>query len=97
MAGLEHRHINYAKLLPFYTLTDYNVECEFVSTKRRFESLINNEKFECLLKKNKYEHIFSPSTMTPCQYYEKDEFIKKNRKSDECFISWKTKILNLTL
>ena len=22
--------------------------------------------------------------MTPCQYFDEDEFIKKNRKSDEC-------------
>ena len=50
MAGLEHRHMNYAKILPFYTLTDYNVEHEFISTKRRFENLINDEKFECLVK-----------------------------------------------
>ena len=84
MAGLEHRHMNYANILPFYTLTDYNVEREFISTKRRFENLINNEKFECLLKENKYEQIFSPSNMTPCQYFDEEEFIKKNRKSDEC-------------
>ena len=55
MAGLEHRHMNYAKILPFYTLTDYNFEREFISTKGRFENLINNEKFECLLKENKYD------------------------------------------
>ena len=84
MAGLEHIHMNYAKILPFYTLTDYNVEREFISTKRRFENLINNEKFECLLKENKYEQIFSPSNMTLCQHYDEDEFIKKNRKSDVC-------------
>ena len=84
MAGFKHRHMNYAKILPFYTLTDYNVEPEFISTKRRFENLINNEKFECLLKENKYGQIFSPSNMTPCQYFDKDEFIKNNRKSDEC-------------
>ena len=84
MAGLEHRHMNYAKILPFYTLTDYNVEREFINTSRRFENLINNEKFECLLKENKYDQIFSPSNMTPWQYLDEDEFIKKNRKSDEC-------------
>ena len=84
MAGLEHRHMNYAEILPFYTLTDYNVEREFISTKRRFENSINNENVECLLKENKYEQIFSPSNMTPCQYFDEDEFIKKNRKSDEC-------------
>ena len=84
MAGLEHRHMNYAKILPFYTLTDYNVEREFISNKRNFANLINNEKFEWLLKENKYEQIFSPSNMTQCQYFDEDEFIKKNRKSDEC-------------
>ena len=84
MADVEHRHMNYAKILPFYTLADYNVEHEFINTKRRFDNLINNEKFECLLKDNKYEQIFSPSNMTPCQYFDEDGFIKKNRKSDEC-------------
>ena len=76
--------MNYAKILPFYALTDYNVKCEFISTKRRFENLINNEKFECLLKENEYEQIISPSNMTPGQYFDEDEFLKKNRKSDEC-------------
>ena len=71
--------MNYAKILPFYTLTDYNVECEFISTKRRFENLISNEKLECLLKENEYEQISSPSNMTPCQYFDENEFIKKNR------------------
>ena len=39
---------------------------------------------KCLLKENKYEQIFSPSNMTACQYFDEDEFIKKNRKSDKC-------------
>ena len=26
------------------------------------------------------------SNMTPCQYFDEDEFIKRNRKSDECLL-----------
>ena len=45
MASVEHSNVNYAELLPFYSLTDYNVESEYISTKRKFVNLINNEKF----------------------------------------------------
>ena len=84
MASVEHSNVNYAELLPFYLLTDYNVESWFISTKRKFVNLINNEKFVNFLKENKYEQIFNPSSMTPCQYFDEEEFIKKNRTSDEC-------------
>ena len=84
MASVEHSNMNYAYLLPFYSLTDYNVENEFISTKRIFMNLINNEKFENFLKENKNEQDFNPSSMTPCQYFDKEEFIKKNRRTDEC-------------
>ena len=72
MASVEHSNVNYAELLPFYSLTDYNVESEFISTKRKFVNLINNEKFENFLKENKYEQIFNPSSMTPCQYFDEE-------------------------
>ena len=84
MASVEHSNVNYAELLPFYSLTDYNVESEFISTKRKFVNLINNEKFENFLKENEYEQVSNPSSMTPCQYFDEEEFIKKNRTSDEC-------------
>ena len=86
MASVEHSDVtvNCAELLPFYSLTDYNVESEFISAKRKFVNLINNEKFETFLKENKYEQIFNPSSMIPCQYFDGEEFIKKNRTDDEC-------------
>ena len=48
-----------------------------------------------MLIKNKYEHIFSPSNMTQCQYFDEDEFIKKNRKSDECLNIFALNIRNI--
>ena len=63
MASVEHSNVNYAELLPLHSLTDYNVESEFISTKIKFVNLINNENFENFLKENKYEQIFNPCSM----------------------------------
>ena len=95
MGRVEHSNVNYAELLPFYSLTDYNVESEFISTKRKFVNLINNEKFENFLKENKYEQIFNPSSVTSCQYFDEEEFIKKNRTSDECLNIFSLNIISL--
>ena len=46
MASVEHSNVNHAELLPLSSLTDYNDESEFISAKRKFVNLINNEKFE---------------------------------------------------
>ena len=77
-------NVNYAELLPFYSFTGYDVVSEFISTDRKFGNLINNEKIENFSKGNEYEQISNPSNITPCQYFEEVEFIKKNRTSDEC-------------
>ena len=45
---------------------------------------MDNEKFENLLKDNKYEHILNPGIMLPCQYFDEDEFNETNRNDDEC-------------
>ena len=45
---------------------------------------MDNERIENLLRDNKYEHIFNPGIMLPCQYFDEDEFIEKNRNDDEC-------------
>ena len=36
---------------------------------------------KCSLKK--YEQIFNPTCVTPCQYFDEDEFINKNRTGEE--------------
>ena len=73
--------MNYAEIMPLYSLTNFNVENEFISTKRKFENLISNEKFENFLKDNKYEQIFNPINMTPCEYFNEKEFSKNIEKA----------------
>ena len=81
---IEQRYVNYAEIMLFYSLIDFNVEKEFISTKRKFENLMNNEKCENFLKENKYEQIFNPSNVTPYEYFDEEDFGKTYRKGDEC-------------
>ena len=77
MAGIrEQRYVNYAEIMPFYSLTNFNVENASISM-RLFASLMNNEKFENFLKDNEYEQILNPSNVTPCEYFDEEEFSKK--------------------
>ena len=46
-------------------------------------NLLDNKQFEMFLKENKYEQIFNPTCVTPCQYFDEDEFINKNRIWEE--------------
>ena len=43
MASVEHSNVNYAELLRFYSLTNYNVESDFLGSKRKSVNSINNE------------------------------------------------------
>ena len=79
----EEVDVNFAELMPFYSLSDYNIGNEFLTTKRKFENLLDNKQFEMFLKENKYEQIFNPTCVTPCQYFDEDEFINKNRTGEE--------------
>ena len=44
---------------------------------------MNNDKFQTIVKGNKYEELFNPNQNFSCQYYTEDEFIIKNRKGDD--------------
>ena len=58
--------VNYAEILPFHSLNDYNVENEILSTRRKFVNLMDNEKFENLLKDNMSMNLFStPASCSP--------------------------------
>ena len=65
----ELRDVNYAEILPFHSLNDYNVENEFLSTRRKFVNLMDDKKFENLLKDNKYEHILNPRHHAPLSVF----------------------------
>ena len=76
--------------MPFYSLSDYNIENEFLITKRKFENLLDNKQFEMFLKENKYEQSFNPTCVTPRQYFDEDELINKNRTGGQLvnIFSW---------
>ena len=44
---------------------------------------MNNDKFQTIVKENKYEELFKPNQIFSCQYYTEDEFIIKNRNGDD--------------
>ena len=44
---------------------------------------MNNDKFQTIVKENKYEELFNPNQNFSCQYYTEDEFIIKNRNGDD--------------
>ena len=46
--------VNFVELMPFYSLSDYNIENEFLTTKRKFENILDNKQFEMFLKENEY-------------------------------------------
>ena len=74
---------NYFAELPFNNLSDYNIENEYISTKRKLQSLLDNDKFQSFLNDNMYEEIFNVAASIPCQYYDEEQFISKNRNGDE--------------
>ena len=44
---------------------------------------MNNDKFQTIVKGNKYEELYNPNQNFSCQYYTEDEFIIKNRNGDD--------------
>ena len=74
---------NYFTELPFNSLSDYNIENEYISTKRKLQSLLDNDKFQSFLKDDMYEEIFNAAESISCQYYGEEQFISKNRNGDE--------------
>ena len=44
---------------------------------------MNNDKFQTIVKENKYGELFNPNQNFSCQYYTEDEFIIKNRNCDD--------------
>ena len=79
----EETNLKYFNELPFQTLTNYDIENDFISGNRKFANLMNNENFQTILTENKYEQLFNPSKNYSCQYYDEGEFSIKNRNGDD--------------
>ena len=63
---------NYFTELPFNSLSDYNIENEYISTKRKLQSLLDKDKFQSFLKDNMHEEIFNTAESISGQYYDKE-------------------------
>ena len=74
--------MNYSKIMPFHGVTDYDVECEYTSIKRKLLNIMDNDEFKAYLKENKFEQLFKPFDSITCQYYDENEFISASRNGD---------------
>ena len=45
----EESNLKYFNELPFQTLTNYDIENDFISGKRKFANLMNNENFQTII------------------------------------------------
>ena len=79
----EETNLKYFNELPIQTLTNYDIENDFISGKRKFANLMNNENFQTIITENKYGQLFNPNQNYSCQYYDEGEFIIKNWNGDD--------------
>ena len=74
--------MNYFKILPFHGVTNYDIECEYTSIKKKLLNIMDNDEFKAYLQENKFEQLFNPFDSITCQYYDENEFISANRNGD---------------
>ena len=75
--------MNHFNELPYQTLTNYDIENNLISGKRKFANLMNNDDFQTIIKQNNYDQLFNPYQNYSCQSYDEDVFNIKNRKGDD--------------
>ena len=66
-------------------MTNYDIECEYTSIKRKLLDTMDNDEFQTYLKENEFEQLFNPFDFVKCQYYDENEFISANRNGDRVF------------
>ena len=66
-------------------MTNYDIECEYISTKNKLLDIMDNDEFQTYLKENEFEQLFNPFDSVKCQYYDENEFISTNRNGDGLF------------
>ena len=50
----EEDNFNHFSELPYQTLTNYDIGNNFISGKRKFANLMNNDDFQTIIKQNNY-------------------------------------------
>ena len=74
-----HRNnTNLLLFLPFSSLSDYELEQEFQSTKNYYISLMKENFFYNAIKENKFLNKMKGQKDTSCEYYDSEEFIALN-------------------
>ena len=66
-------------------MTNYDIECEYTSTKKKLLYIMDNDEFQTYLNENEFEQLFNPFDSVKCQYYDENEFISANRNGDGFF------------
>ena len=69
-------------------MTNYDIECEYTSTKKKLLNIMDNDEFQTYLKENEFEQLFNPFDPVKCQYYDEKEFISANRTDSLLFSPW---------
>ena len=68
-------------------MTNYDIECEYTSTKKKLLDIMDNDEFQTYSKENEFEQLFYPFDSVKCQYYDANEFISANRNGDGLIFS----------
>ena len=62
--------------LPFHQMTDFEVEQNFQTTKRKVLQLMNDHRLTEFIKENILDDLFDPNDIKRCSYYNEDEIEK---------------------
>ena len=63
----EQKNTNHFEILPFHGVTNYDIESEYSSTKKKLLDIMDNDEFQSYLKENEYEQLsilLSPSNVS---------------------------------
>ena len=80
--SLRTNNENYFEELPFYTITDFDIECEFQSAKQIIQERMKDSGLLQFIKENKLNHAIYDTDTIACDYYDAEEFSKLNRKNE---------------
>ena len=69
---------NYFHELPFYNITNFDIECEFQSAKKLIQERMRNSGLLQFIKENKLNHAIYDTDTIKCDYYDTDEFSRLN-------------------
>ena len=71
--------------LPFANLSEYGIETEFVTAKKRIQKLMQDNSLHDFLIENHIQDMFNPKDTIKCDYNDDDSFNKKNRQGIDFF------------